>query len=227
MYFVPFLFIATLIGYAQAQTPKGFTPSVNTKLKVLFNDTSVKTPGQLLTKAETASQPQIAFDSTKLCSNETYMFVMLDLDVPPAQGNTTRRVLLHALNTGFKATQQPAGGSDTLLVSSSKGPAPYLSPGPPPTDTIPHRYVQLLFKQPEDFSLKASDFADTGARFNFDITSFMSKNGVCAPLAGNFFTVDGRANATAGRTASPTGSVKKNVLRRVRVRQGKHKRHMG
>ena len=91
----------------------------------------------------------------------TYMFVMLDLDVPPEEGSTKRRVLLHAMNTGFKATQQKISGSATLLASTEKGPAAYIPPGPPPTDTIPHRYVQLLFQQPGDFSMSASDFVET------------------------------------------------------------------
>ena len=136
----------------------------------------------------------------------TYMFVMLDLDVPPADGSTKRRVLLHALNTGFKATQQKISGSATLLASAEKGPAAYIPPGPPPTDTIPHRYVQLLFQQPADLSVSASDFADTSARINFDINAFMTKNKVSAPMAGNFFMVDGRASATAKGTAAASGS---------------------
>lgn len=136
----------------------------------------------------------------------TYMFVMLDLDVPPAEGSTKRRVLLHALNTGFKATQQKISGSATLLASTEKGPAAYIPPGPPPTDTIPHRYVQLLFQQPADLSVKASDFADTSARIGFDINAFMATNKVSAPMAGNFFMVDGRASATAKGTAAASGS---------------------
>lgn len=136
----------------------------------------------------------------------TYMFVMLDLDVPPEQGSTTRRVLLHAMNTGFQATQQKISGSATLLASNEKGPAAYIPPGPPPTDTIPHRYVQLLFEQPANLNVQASDFKETGARINFDINAFMAKNKVSAPLAGNFFMVDGRASATARGTASASGS---------------------
>lgn len=131
---------------------------------------------------------------------------MLDLDVPPAEGSTQRRVLLHAMNTGFKATQQKISGSATLLASTEKGPAAYIPPGPPPTDTIPHRYVQLLFQQPADLSVQASDFKDTSARINFDINTFMTKNKVSAPMAGNFFMVDGRATSTAKGTASARGS---------------------
>jgi phosphatidylethanolamine-binding protein (PEBP) family uncharacterized protein len=91
--------------------------------------------------------------------SETYMFVMLDLDVPPAEGSTARRVLLHAMNTGFKATQQRVGGTATILASTQKGPAAYLPPGPPATDTMAHRYVQLLFRQPDALAVQASDFA--------------------------------------------------------------------
>lgn len=139
-------------------------------------------------------------------SSATYMFVMLDLDVPPEEGSTKRRVLLHAMNTGFKATQQKISGSATLLASSEKGPANYIPPGPPPTDTIPHRYVQLLFQQPADLKVQASDFKDTSARINFDINAFMTKNKISAPMAGNFFMVDGRASSTAKGTASARGS---------------------
>lgn len=144
--------------------------------------------------------------STMANMSATYMFVMLDLDVPPAEGSTTRRVLLHAMNTGFKATQQKISGSATLLASTDKGPAAYIPPGPPPTDTIPHRYVQLLFQQPADLNVQASDFQETSARFNFDINAFMTKNKISAPLAGNFFMVDGRASATAQGTAAASGS---------------------
>lgn len=160
----------------------------------------------------TASQPQIAISSSAIASNDTYMFVMLDLDVPPTEGNSTRRVLLHAMNTGFKATQQKIGGSAVLLASSEKGPATYLGPSPPATDTIAHRYVQLLFQQPSTLQVQASDFADTQARINFNINSFMQTNGVSAPIAGNFFTVDGRAGATASGTATASGGISRNTL---------------
>ncbi|KAF1928362.1 PEBP-like protein [Didymella exigua CBS 183.55] len=208
MLFTSSVLIAALASLAQAQsvTPSGFTPSASNKLDIFFNSTMVMTPGQMLTKAETASQPKIALSSRMANSSATYMFVMLDLDVPPMQGTTKRRVLLHAVNTGFKATQQKIGGSATLLTSTEKGPAAYIPPSPPPTDTIPHRYVQLLFQQPADLKIQASDFNETSARINFDINAFMTKNKVSAPMAGNFFMVDGRATSTAKGTASARGS---------------------
>ncbi|KAF2657142.1 PEBP-like protein [Lophiostoma macrostomum CBS 122681] len=214
MLFISSLLAATLIGIAQAQTPSGFTPNVNAKLDVVFNSTSVSTPGQLLTKGATATQPQIAISSSAIKTSNTYMFVMLDLDVPPAGGNSSRRVLLHAMNTGFKATSQSVRGinGSVLLASTDSGPAAYISPSPPASDTIAHRYVELLFQQPASLSVKASQFADTSARIGFDINSFMSQNGLSQPLAGNFFTVDGRASGAASGTATSSGGISRNTL---------------
>ena len=146
--------------------------------------------------------------------SDTYMFVMLDLDVPPAADSTQRRVLLHCMNTGFKATKQEIGGAATILSSSEKGPASYISPRPPAVDTKAHRYVELLFKQPSNFSVSASTFADMSARINFDTEAFMSKNGLSAPVAANFFLVDGRAaNTTATKpTGTGAGSMPSNTV---------------
>ena len=51
MYLSVSLFLAALASVAQAQTPAGFKPEVNTKLQVLFNTTAVNSPGLELTKA--------------------------------------------------------------------------------------------------------------------------------------------------------------------------------
>lgn len=112
------------------------------------------------------------------------------------------------MNIGYKASQTKINGSSTLLTSTEKGPASYLPPNPPATDSTPHRYVQLLFQQPAKFNVKASDFADTKARLNFDIVSFSSKNGLSAPVAANYFRVDGRA----GGNSSATGGMPKPTL---------------
>ncbi|KAL6706226.1 hypothetical protein ACN47E_005961 [Coniothyrium glycines] len=212
MFFSSSLFIAALVGIVQAQTPSGFTPPVETKLQVIFNTTTVNNPGLELPKAATASQPQIAISSAIINSSDTFIFMMLDLDVPPANGSTTRRVLLHAMNTGFKPTQQKLSGGATLLTSSEKGPAPYLPPSPPATDTVAHRYVQLLFREPSVLKVQASDFANTQARINFDVAEFMTANNVGSPVAGNFFRVDGRANAAASGTATGTSGTPRSTV---------------
>jgi hypothetical protein len=158
---------------------------------------------------------------------QTYVFVMLDLDVPPAQRNTTRRILLHAMETGFKPTQQRMANNTVLLTSTDTGPATYLPPGPPATDTMAHRYVELLFAQPTTLNVQASDFADTQARFNFDIVSFGQQNGLGEPLAANFFTVDGRAGAGASGTATTSGGIARNTLQPFEGAAGRVDMSMG
>lgn len=160
----------------------------------------------------TASQPQIAVSDAK--ADQTYVFMMVDLDVPPmGGGNGTRRTLLHAMNTGFKATQQSMGGA-MLLATTDKGPATYIGPSPPPQDTIPHRYVEMLFKQPESLQVSATDFANSQSRIGFDVESFVKENNLGEPLAANFFTVDGRAKggATASGTAASSGGMPQNTV---------------
>jgi len=57
MHFSSSILVVTLAGIAQAQTPQGFTPSVNNKLDVMFNSTTVNTPGQLLSKQSITNDP--------------------------------------------------------------------------------------------------------------------------------------------------------------------------
>ncbi|KAF2191946.1 PEBP-like protein [Zopfia rhizophila CBS 207.26] len=211
MLFVSSLLLAALVGVSRAQTPEGFTPSVETKLDVMFNGTVLNTPGQQLTKAGTASQPQIAVADAN--TEDTFMFVMIDLDVPPAEGSTERRTLLHAMATGFRVTQQQTTGTGAnLLVSSDQGPATYIGPSPPATDTVPHRYVELLFQQPENLQVQAADFANTQDRINFDIEAFIQENELSEPIAANFFTVNGRASGSATGTATSSGGISRNTL---------------
>ncbi|XP_014559820.1 hypothetical protein COCVIDRAFT_90984 [Bipolaris victoriae FI3] len=206
MFFSTSILAIAIAGLVQAQAPPGFTPEAANKLEVIFNSTMIDTPGQLIPRAAAATQPRLALSSALINMNEQYMFIMLDLDVPPANGTTERRVLLHCMNTGFRATRQQLSGAARLLASSQTGPAAYLPPNPPPVDTVPHRYVELLFKQPSNLSVSESTYANVQNRINFDIEAFMSENGVDAPLAANYFHVDGRAAAATGVSPSGTGA---------------------
>ncbi|KAF2269313.1 PEBP-like protein [Lojkania enalia] len=211
MYITSSALFAALVSFAQAQTtPQGFSPSVNTMLPVIFNSTSVSTPGQQLTIAETAQQPQLALSSSDVSSSDTYMFIMVDLDIPPMGNSTSRNTLLHAMITDFKATSQTLTDSSVLLTSQQIGPAAYIGPAPPETDTVAHRYVELLFQQPSTLQVSADDFQEVSDRIGFDVSSFMEENGLSEPVAGNFFTVDPRAGNNA--TATSTGGIVMNTL---------------
>lgn len=146
-----------------------------------------------------------------LNSSDTFMFVMIDLDVSMG-GSAARTTILHAMETGFKATQQTVMGTAQLLATTVKGPAAYFGPGPPATDATPHRYVELLFRQPATLSVRESDFAQFQSRIGFDITAFMTRQGLSTPIAANFFRVSGRSNNVISGTATGTGGIVRNTL---------------
>ncbi|KAG9376499.1 hypothetical protein A1F94_013046 [Pyrenophora tritici-repentis] len=85
MHFSTAFAVVALAVLAQAQVPTGFKPSVNTKLEVIYNSTMIMEAGQLFGKADVQTQPKIALTSAMAKASETYMFVMIDLDVPPRQ----------------------------------------------------------------------------------------------------------------------------------------------
>ncbi|KAF2492059.1 PEBP-like protein [Lophium mytilinum] len=217
MYFYVLFLLASLLSVSRAQTPSGFTPSVSNQLTVMFNSTVVSPAGKQLSKATTQSQPTIGVSGES--SGKTFMFVMLDLDVPSRTG--PRQTLLHAMEAGFKASTKRAASSTSILTSSGKALAPYIGPSPPvETPAFGHRYVQLLFAEPDNFAVPASQTAAVSKRIGFDINAFMKDAGLVEPVAANFFVVEGKqeagasgtAAASVGPTATGSGGISKSTL---------------
>lgn len=156
------------------------------------------------THIETASPPIITAPVTFNPRNaDRAILFMIDQDVPR---NNSRVTLLH----WFIPNILVAGASNGTLRIPTTGGAPYLQPSPPVGD-IPHRYVFLLFRQPDNFSIPAgfniSPPASTADRIGFNITDFVAKAGLSAPAAANWITVQnltGVASATASGGASAT-----------------------
>jgi phosphatidylethanolamine-binding protein len=70
--------------------------------------------------------------------------------------------------------------------------ANYIGPGPPPGSS-PHRYVFLLYKQPDEFEFE--DYAPPKgktygnmARMRYDLAAFEAKAKLGKPVAVNYFT---------------------------------------
>ncbi len=126
----------------------------------------------------------------------------MDLDVP-LNGGTT---LLHWLESGVT----PSSSNGTLVTPSDpfKG-APYVSPAPPPGNA--HRYVELLFEQPDNFEIP-SDFqsinppADVNARIGFNLQKFIDEAGLTELVAANFFRVQNGTSSASGTGAAGSGA---------------------
>ncbi|KAK3942554.1 phosphatidylethanolamine-binding protein [Diplogelasinospora grovesii] len=190
--------LLTVAGLASAQTPPGFSPEVTARLEIIFGTKSVMTPGQSMTKAETAKQPTVGISDSPTSLSGTYLWMMIDQDVPanfqnPSAGG--RRTNLHAMISGFKMS----GANTTItmsdgtpmavytLTSTATGPVAYVGPVPPAeTPAHPHRYVNLLYETPKDFAVTK---AQVGQTLGFNLTQFVAANGLGLPVRGNWFNV--------------------------------------
>ncbi|KIH91005.1 hypothetical protein SPBR_02021 [Sporothrix brasiliensis 5110] len=174
---------AAAVGLVSAQTPDGFTPSVATHLDVTFGSKAVSPSGTSLAKEETAKLPTIGFAGAN--ATETYLFVMIDLDVP---SGTTRNTLLHAMIQDFKV----GSGGATTLTSAATSPASYMGPAPPKENPAhPHHYVEVLFVQPAGFAVPASQASVVKSRIGFKLADFATAAHLGEPVAANYFMVTG------------------------------------
>ncbi|KIW05256.1 uncharacterized protein PV09_03789 [Verruconis gallopava] len=113
-----------------------------------------------------------------------YLHVNLDLDAPFASFNLLSPIL-HFLQGDLTV------GNNGILESSSPPLTYWARPGPPP-GAAPHRYVSILYEQPESFNSDHSVVPEGGmarmARMKFDLAAFEKKAGLGKPVAGAYFT---------------------------------------
>jgi hypothetical protein len=116
-----------------------------------------------------------------------YLVLMIDLDVPR---NDTTVPLLHWYQPDFIIKDK----SRALSVQhfSKRQKAKYIAPSPPPGDSA-HRYVQILFEQPDRYIFPPGFDKYLGknpeARMGFEIKEFIRAAGLGEPVAGNWFLV--------------------------------------
>lgn len=95
--------------------------------------------------------------------------------------------ILHWIQPGLKLG---TGGAKTL-TSEVPFVSDYIGPGPPP-GSGPHRYVFMLYEQPEGFA--GTKFAPAGGakmgrwpRMRYDLDAFEKQAGLGSVLAANYF----------------------------------------
>ncbi|KAG4434614.1 hypothetical protein IFR05_009907 [Cadophora sp. M221] len=183
----PIAFAAT----ALAQTPPSFNPNVTSTLQVKFGSKSV-TPGLALTKAETAKIPTIGTSDEAL--NGTYIFFMIDLDVPGSLvgGAAGSRVTnLHCLLTGFTSSTMATNSLYTLTTKDTS-PKAYVGPAPPVENPpYAHKYVEILYPQPAGFKVPSTQTSAISKGIGFNLTTFVSEAKLGSPVRANWFSVTG------------------------------------
>lgn len=119
-------------------------------------------------------------------SNSRYIVFMIDLDVPR---NDTKVPFLHWYQPGLKVDRKT--GKLHIPNSNHLDQAEYYPPSPPPGPE--HRYVELLFDQPQHYTMPSEfkKYLDKkpSTRVGFDIGEFVKAADLKRPIAGNWFLV--------------------------------------
>ena len=145
--------------------------------------------------SDTHVTPQIFFPAATV--DGVYIVVCIDLDAP-FTGFAFLAPILHWLQTGLRASPSPGtttGGESPNVELTAAGTAPlvhYAGAGPPP-GSGPHRYLFLLYRQPEDFDAKkvapAAEGQQVGrlARMRYDFAGLVRNGKFGQPVAGQWF----------------------------------------
>lgn len=118
---------------------------------------------------------------------------------PSAAGATSASPITQAITGGMArlvASQQNSTAAASNMPPGTVGQTNYLPPGPPPGP--PHRYVQVLYAQPQGFtvpqcfqnvlSIPGNQTANGQSRLGFDINQFIAASGIrTRPIAENYF----------------------------------------
>ncbi|KAF2124024.1 PEBP-like protein [Dothidotthia symphoricarpi CBS 119687] len=150
--------------------PADFSPSAT--LSIAFPSKNIEN-GTLVRVSEVKQQPTLSISlSTPPAPSQAYTFMLIDPDAPtpadPKFAYWRHWVVSHIVpGTHADATQ-----SGTTLTQ-------YLAPGPK-DESGPHRYLFLLFEEPEGFKLEKSDvggeeFVD---RRSFKVGEFVGRHGL-------------------------------------------------
>ncbi|GJF00771.1 PEBP-like protein [Phanerochaete sordida] len=162
-------------------------------------------PGQSLTKDQVGPTPVLAVTPANSTVQLTGNFTLVMADAGPVGTDETAGQTRHWLVNGVTLT-----GSSPLNVSTSAGVAITDYAGPAPAaGSGAHRYVILLYTQPDNFT--APDGLDTpnvGVSV-FNLADYVQSSNLGSIVAGTYITVE---EGTASVTPSATSAVVTSTL---------------
>ncbi|KAI5459350.1 phosphatidylethanolamine-binding protein [Mariannaea sp. PMI_226] len=138
-------------GSASALIPHIFKPS--TELKVSFGGKEVAL-GNFFRPHECRSAPTISFgpEADPAVNNDTsYLIMLIDPDAPTPE-DPKFAFWRHWIQPGFR----PSNGEAPSTTTAQPALTEYFGPAPPDYSK-PHRYLFLLFREPDEFNLQTQD----------------------------------------------------------------------
>lgn len=149
--------------------PPGFRPDY--ELAVSFPAIRPSN-GSLVRKSQASETPKVTFSplSPAESSNQSLTFVLIDPDAPTPD-DPKFAYWRHWVVANISSSAADVSAGKTLTE--------YLAPGPK-DESGPHRYLFLLFKEPEDLKLEKSDVGgeEFVERRSFTADEFVRKHGL-------------------------------------------------
>ncbi|MCJ1476084.1 hypothetical protein MMC13_004749 [Lambiella insularis] len=128
---------------------------------------------------------------------------MVDIDAPDPS-NPIYAQYIHWLQPGITFAFQPPGPYPGMTNNSAPV-IPYRRPTPPNYSQA-HRYVFLLYNQPDDFAVPADFPFNATSRANFNDTSFAEEMGLGAPLMANWYSCSNYTGAAPPNSTTTAGA---------------------
>jgi hypothetical protein len=174
-----------------------FQPSA--LLTVNFAGLGNITPGQLLTKEQSAPTPTVtvtpANSTVTLTGN--YTIAMVDADI--VGSDLSKGVNRHWLVNGVTVTDNRISNATANTITAYAGPGPAAGSGP-------HRYVIILYTQPTAFTAPPG-FTEPIGVTPFDVNKYATDSGLGAIVAATYMTVeDGTSTVSVPVTSSVVSS---------------------
>ncbi|KAG8941815.1 hypothetical protein FRC03_003932 [Tulasnella sp. 419] len=146
---------------------------------------------------ETAGSP---YNNT----NAKYTVIFFDAGYPGSP--KTDQYNLHYLANDLLYLEGPALHHDSVLIGSNNTARVTYSAPNPPSGSGPHRYVWLVYLQPDDFVAPASPAASSDVNL-FNFREYIEASKLGNPFAGNFYTVEVGSRASSVSVAQTAAVV--------------------
>ncbi|KAF2000242.1 PEBP-like protein [Amniculicola lignicola CBS 123094] len=154
----------------------------------------VTKPGTFVSRSDAKPAPNISISHDIVIANGTanYFLMSIDLDAPyPSLPFLSP--ILHGMQAGLKAEGQPDAEGYIKFTSSGKDISAWIPPNPPPL-SAEHRYVFLVWEQPDDLTndkikerLGIADVMVRTSRMRWDQEGCEKKLGLGLILGGAYF----------------------------------------
>ncbi|KAL0933448.1 mitochondrial 54S ribosomal protein mL38 [Colletotrichum truncatum] len=150
-------------------------------------------------------------NARNLTRNSRFIIHMIGPD-SPSRENPTERNMRHYLAGNFTVEQTKSAVLSSAMIMTNSSPAfnEYMPPEPKSGSGM-HRYVYLLYVQPERLNKMGFDMVGINQmnRKNFNLSSFRKMAGLDRPIGGTYFILSmaqsGSGSGSSGGNNSNTG----------------------